>query len=115
MSIAATLESSVQVASLHWPRGYSSAVGAAAIKKAGRDDLALLYIPEGAVAAAIFTRNIFAAAPIELSRRHLKISRGHASALLLNSGCANAATGPRGLANAQECVDIVALALGCAV
>ncbi len=105
----------MQAASLQWPRGYCTAVGAAAIKKEGRDDLALLHIPEGAVAAAIFTRNIFAAAPIELSRRHLHVSRGHASALLLNSGCANAATGPRGLANAQECVDIVALALGCAV
>jgi len=71
-------------------------------------------MPTGATAAAIFTRNLFAAAPIEVSRRHLKDSRGHASALVLNSGCANAATGPRGVANAQEMVDAVSLALGCA-
>jgi glutamate N-acetyltransferase/amino-acid N-acetyltransferase len=106
--------SSVQTASLDWPRGFRASVGAASIKKAGRDDLALLSMPTGATAAAIFTRNLFAAAPIEVSRRNLKDSRGHASALILNSGCANAATGPRGMANAQEMVDAVALAIGCA-
>ena len=104
----------ISPAALRWPRGFRTSVGAAAIKKAGRDDLALLSMPMGATAAAIFTRNLFAAAPIEVSRRHLKDSRGHASALILNSGCANAATGPRGLSNAQEMVDAVSLALGCA-
>jgi glutamate N-acetyltransferase/amino-acid N-acetyltransferase len=114
MSAVISATSAVQTASFNWPRGFCTAVAAAAIKKQGRDDLALLSMPTGAVAAAIFTRNIFAAAPIEISRRHLKESRGHATALLLNSGCANAATGPRGLANAQECVDLVARSLGCA-
>ncbi len=106
--------SPIHTASLDWPLGFRATVGAAAIKKAGRDDLALLSIGAGATAAAIFTRNLFAAAPIEVSRRHLKDSRGHASALILNSGCANAATGPRGLSNAQETVDAVSLAIGCA-
>ena len=108
------LSATISPAALRWPRGFRTSVGAAAIKKAGRDDLALLSMPMGATAAAIFTRNLFAAAPIEVSRRHLKDSRGHASALILNSGCANAATGPRGLANAQEMVDAVSLGLGCA-
>jgi glutamate N-acetyltransferase/amino-acid N-acetyltransferase len=111
---AGATPSGIAIASLDWPRGFRAAVGAAAIKKAGRDDLALLSMPSGATAAAIFTRNLFAAAPIEVSRRHLRDSRGHASALILNSGCANAATGPRGVANAQETVDAVSLALGCA-
>ena len=111
---AGATPSGIAIASLDWPRGFRAAVGAAAIKKAGRDDLALLSMPSGATAAAIFTRNLFAAAPIEVSRRHLRDSRGHASALILNSGCANAATGPRGVANAQEMVDAVSLALGCA-
>jgi len=110
----ATLPADVRTASLDWPRGFRAAVGAAAIKKAGRDDLALLAMPSGATAAAIFTRNLFAAAPIEVSRRHLRDSKGHASALILNAGCANAATGPRGVANAVECVDLVSLAIGCA-
>ncbi len=119
MSLPTTATSSdaratIGPSALEWPRGFRAAVGGAAIKKAGRDDLALLFMPSGAAAAAIFTRNLFAAAPIEVSRRHLKDSRGHASALILNSGCANAATGPRGLANAQEMSDTVSIALGCA-
>ncbi|MCE2882243.1 MAG: bifunctional glutamate N-acetyltransferase/amino-acid acetyltransferase ArgJ [Planctomycetaceae bacterium] len=116
MSTSTTTAASdaVSNASLDWPRGFRASVGAAAIKKAHRDDLALLTMPSGATAAAIFTRNLFAAAPIEVSRRHLRDSKGHASALILNSGCANAATGPRGLASAVECVDLVSLALGCA-
>ncbi len=114
MLAATSTQTATAPAPLHWPRGFRASVGAAAIKKAGRDDLALLSMPNGATAAAIFTRNLFAAAPIEVSRRHLKDSRGHASAVILNSGCANAATGPRGLANAQEMVDAVALALGAA-
>ncbi len=113
-SSAESTRLAVHSASLHWPNGFRTATAAAAIKKAGRDDMALLWMPNGAVSAAIFTRNIFAAAPIDVSRRHLTESRGHASALLLNSGCANAATGPRGAANAQECVDRAASALHCA-
>lgn len=104
----------VRTAAWNWPQGFATATASAAIKKAGRTDLALLAMPAGATAAAVFTRNLFAAAPIEVSRRHLKDSHGHASALLLNSGCANAATGPRGLANAVESVDLVARLLGCA-
>ncbi|MDI9403998.1 MAG: bifunctional glutamate N-acetyltransferase/amino-acid acetyltransferase ArgJ [Limnohabitans sp.] len=114
MSTTTSVTDIVSSAPLQWPRGFRASVGSAAIKKAGRDDLGLLSMPSGATAAALFTRNLFAAAPIEVSRRHLRDSRGHASALILNSGCANAATGPRGLANAQEMVDAVAMALGAA-
>jgi len=94
-----------------WPRGFAAATASAAIKAPGRDDMALLVCEHGAAAAGVFTRNLVCAAPVQLSRHHLSQSRGHASALLLNSGCANAATGPRGMANAQECVDAVAAAL----
>jgi glutamate N-acetyltransferase/amino-acid N-acetyltransferase len=114
MATFVSTPSVVRLGPQDWPRGFRASVGAAAIKKAGRDDLALLAMPGGATAAALFTRNLFAAAPIEVSRRHLKESRGHASALILNSGCANAATGPRGIANATECTDAVARAIGCA-
>ena len=95
-----------------WPSGFTAATDAAAIKTAGRNDLAMVVCESGAVAAGMFTRNLVCAAPVQISRRHLSESRGHASALLLNSGCANAATGQRGLAHAQECVDTVAGALG---
>jgi len=100
------------VSELLFPRGFRAATAAAAIKKVGRDDLALLVMPDGATAAALFTTNLFCAAPVQLSRQHLKDSRGHASALLLNSGCANAATGSLGASNAIDCVESIANALG---
>lgn len=74
--------------------------------------MALLVCERSAAAAGVFTRNIICAAPVQLSRRHLAESRGRARALLLNSGCANAATGAEGLARAQACVDAVAGELG---
>ena len=97
---------------LLFPRGFRAVTAAASIKKVGRDDLALLVMPDGATAAALFTTNLFCAAPVQLSRQHLKDSRGHASALLLNSGCANAATGSLGVSNAIDCVELIANALG---
>jgi glutamate N-acetyltransferase / amino-acid N-acetyltransferase len=96
------------------PRGFVGAVAAAGIKASAptnRPDMALIACPGGATAAAMFTRNLVCAAPLSISRRHLAMSRGHASALLINSGCANAATGAEGESRAIECVDAVARAL----
>lgn len=96
-----------------FPRGFVGAVASAGIKSptATRADMALIACPGGATSAGMFTRNIVCAAPLSISRRHLATSRGHASALLLNSGCANAATGPEGASRAIDCVDAVAGAL----
>jgi glutamate N-acetyltransferase/amino-acid N-acetyltransferase len=75
------------------PLGFTAAAASAAIKKPGRDDMGLLRCPAGATLAAVYTTNRICAAPVQLSRRHLAESRGHCGALLVNSGCANAATG----------------------
>ena len=74
----------------------------------------MLRMDDGAVAAAMFTTNQFAAAPVHISRDHLRNSCGHASVLIVNSGCANAATGPHGYADAQTIGDYVAQECGCA-
>ncbi len=74
----------------------------------------MLRMDDGAVAAAMFTTNLFAAAPVQISRDHLHNSRGHANVLIVNSGCANAATGPHGYADAQTIGDYVAQVCGCA-
>lgn len=92
------------------PRGFETATASAAIKKPGRTDMALLRCSSGATLAAVYTTNQICAAPVQLSRRHLSESRGHCGALLINSGCANAATGEVGLANAVELCDAVARA-----
>ncbi len=74
----------------------------------------MLRMDGGAVAAAMFTTNLFAAAPVQISRDHLHNSRGHANVLIVNSGGANAATGPHGYADAQLIGDYVAQECGCA-
>jgi glutamate N-acetyltransferase/amino-acid N-acetyltransferase len=97
-----------------WPRGFTAASVSAGIKSSGAPDMALLRMDAGASAAAMFTTNQFAAAPIQTSRRNLRDSRGHCSALIINSGCANAATGAEGAADAESIIDAVAAACDCA-
>lgn len=70
----------------------------AAVKKPGRPDVALFAFDEGTTLAAVYTRNAFAAAPVQLAR--IRSAAGAARALLINSGNANAGTGAAGLADA---------------
>lgn len=74
------------------PLGYTYSTTYAGIRKDRRDDLALIVSAEPAAAAALFTTNKVAAAPVQLSRLHLKASRGRVKALLMNAGNANCAT-----------------------
>lgn len=94
------------------PAGFLSATAAAAIKKPGRDDLALLRCPDGAALAAVYTTNRVCAAPVVVSRRHLREGRGRCRAILVNSGCANAATGSAGMQDAEAIVAEVARGCG---
>jgi len=57
-------------------------------------DLALVRSTASAVGAAMFTQNRVQAAPVTVSRRHL--AQAQPQAIVLNSGCANAATGEGG-------------------
>ena len=101
--------------------GVSSARGfrAAGIHAGFRDDpnrldMALVAADQPASCAATFTRNVFCAAPVTVSREHLDgVSYGTARALVVNSGTANAATGAVGLENARVTARIVGDALGC--
>ena len=79
-----------------------------------RLDMALVVADEPASCAATFTQNVFCAAPVVVSRDHLDgVSYGCARALIVNSGCANAATGDVGLRNAQATAEIVGEHVGC--
>ena len=81
-------------------------------KNPGRLDAALV-VADGkpAVAAGVFTKNKFAAAPVAVSRE--VAAKGQARAVVLNSGNANAATGEPGMDVARQSADCVAQALGC--
>jgi glutamate N-acetyltransferase/amino-acid N-acetyltransferase len=95
------------------PKGFLASGVAAGIKPGGVLDLALVVAANGPVAAAAtFTTNLAAAAPVQVSRAHLQASSGRVGAVILNSGCANAATGVRGLAAANETTVAVAASLG---
>ncbi|MEA3503159.1 MAG: bifunctional ornithine acetyltransferase/N-acetylglutamate synthase, partial [Actinomycetota bacterium] len=79
------------------PEGFEAVGVSAGIKSGGELDLAIVAARTPVPGAAVFTTNMAAAAPVRLSRRHLRIAPT-ARAIVLNSGCANAATGKRGRA-----------------
>ena len=77
----------------------------AGIRKAGRKDLSVLLLAEGASVGAVFTQNRFCAAPVQICREHLAKNAGQSlgiRALLINTGNANAGTGADGLSRAQS-------------
>lgn len=74
------------------PLGYRYAALYAGIRKVEKNDVALIVSEEPANAAAVFTTNLVAAAPVVLSRANLKASKGKVKALLINAGNANCAT-----------------------
>ena len=84
------------------PRGFFWSATKAGIKASGRSDVALAEIPMGASAAAMFTRNRVAAAPVEVGRTHLRKNKGRVRAVLVNAGNANCATGEQGIAVAEQ-------------
>jgi glutamate N-acetyltransferase / amino-acid N-acetyltransferase len=94
------------------PHGFRAAGVSCGIKAKGLD-LALIVSDTPASAAAVFTTNRAQAAPILVSRRPLEASAGRAAAIVVNSGCANACTGPDGLEHAAAMADQAAAALDC--
>ncbi|KAF9574260.1 hypothetical protein EC968_007029 [Mortierella alpina] len=87
-----------------YPKGFLVSGISSSVKKSGAKDLALITSPSyPCSAAAVFTKNVFQAAPVVVSRDRLKDNGGKAiHGLVTNSGCANAVTGAKGLADAKE-------------
>jgi len=98
------------------PQGFTANGVACGIKPSGDLDLSLVATTDGqpVTAAAVFTQNKMTAAPVVTTNAHLTLTGGRAAAVIVNSGCANAATGAQGLADAEEMTDLVAAQLGCA-
>jgi glutamate N-acetyltransferase/amino-acid N-acetyltransferase len=94
-------------AALHPVAGVRIGTAMAGIRKAGRRDLVVFALDEGATVAGVFTRNRFCAAPVQLCRRHLA-SGAPIRALLVNTGNANAGTGEDGLARARRACEALA-------
>ena len=95
-------------------RGFKAAgVHAGFRKDPERKDFALVYADQPASAAGVFTQNVFCAAPVIISRKHLVDSCGIARAVIINSGNANAATGHVGLETAEVTAQMTADIVGC--
>jgi glutamate N-acetyltransferase/amino-acid N-acetyltransferase len=95
------------------PQGFLAAGCHAGIKKR-RFDMALLATDDRqpVACAAVFTQNKFAAPPVQLDRKLLAANRGRVSAVIVNSGNANAGTGPSGYRDAQVMGAAAGQALG---
>ncbi|KAF8312979.1 arginine biosynthesis ArgJ [Clavulina sp. PMI_390] len=91
-----------------FPRGFLATALSAGVKKRkptsppdGPKDLALIISTTPRTSsAACFTRNVFKAAPVQVSTQVLKGTSGRANKLVVNSGCANAVTGTQGMKDA---------------
>ena len=81
--------------------GIRLGVAEAGIRKVNRKDLTVMLIDAGASVGAVFTRNRFCAAPVQVCREHLARGQG-IRALLINTGNANAGTAEQGLQRARS-------------
>jgi glutamate N-acetyltransferase/amino-acid N-acetyltransferase len=94
------------------PAGFA----AAGIKAGGVPDVAVVTTEDGrsVPAAGVFTSNLAAAAPVQVSRAHLVATGGKAAGVILTSGNANAATGEPGRVAATTLCQAVAVGVGAA-
>ena len=92
-------------------RGFLAAGCAAGIKKAGRDDMAMVYSEKPCLLVGTFTSNRVKAAPVIWDRDIVKGS-GIGQAVVVNAGIANACTGQQGLDYCRQTAEAASEALG---
>ncbi len=88
----------------------------AGIRRSPGEDLVIFEMSDGAAVAAVFTKNLARAAPVEVAVKHLQHQRagtnGHTRALVVNSGNANAGVGEVGIDDCLWVCEQVARELG---
>src|SRR5688572_23739931 len=95
------------------PLGFRTAGHACGIKSdPTKLDLALFVSDGPCTAAGVFTQNRVVGAPVKVSRERVPSST--VRAVVINSGCSNACTGDRGIADAERMTALVAEQIGCA-
>jgi len=98
---------------LSLPRGFRFDGASCGLKRSGAPDLAVLVGDGMLSAAAAFTSNRVQAAPVHVSREHVRRSGGRMRAVVVNSGNANCCTGQAGIAAARRMAGGVAASIGC--
>jgi glutamate N-acetyltransferase / amino-acid N-acetyltransferase len=96
-----------------YPKGFKATGIHCGVKKDGIKDLALIISEKPCTSSAVFTTNVFKAAPVLVSREILEKRNGqNIHSLVINSGRANAVTGTKGLENAKKMSDEVSKLIG---
>jgi len=95
------------------PRGFRFGAVRAGLKASGRTDFALIVADSAASAAAAFTSNRVAAAPVLIGKKHLSATGGRVRAVAINAGNANCAAGEAGMNAARATCAAVAKTVGC--
>jgi glutamate N-acetyltransferase/amino-acid N-acetyltransferase len=90
--------------------GFVAGAARGELKTAG-DDIVLIASETPATCAAVFTRNLVKAAPVEVCAAHAQNT--FVRAIVANAGNANCCTGTQGLADAHEMCELAAQKLGC--
>lgn len=88
-----------------YPKGFLAGSSHAGVKASNTkyDDIALVVSEKPCAASAVFTRNIFKAAPVQISKKVLDARQSDGfRGVVVNSGCANAVTGRAGLEDATS-------------
>jgi glutamate N-acetyltransferase / amino-acid N-acetyltransferase len=109
MAVAVRLEPELSLSAVTAPEGFVAAGVHAGIRRSALD-VALVASTVPAVGAGMFTANRFKAAPVLVSQAHLEAASPQA--VVVNSGVANAATGPQGMRDALATAEHAAGLLG---
>lgn len=96
----------------HPVSGIRMGIAQAGIKYEGRNDLVIFELAEGSRVSGVFTLNAFCAAPVQVSKKHLK--EADIRYLVINTGNANAGTGPQGMTDALTTCEQLAQLTGMA-
>jgi glutamate N-acetyltransferase / amino-acid N-acetyltransferase len=91
-------------------RGFLAAGVRAGIKDSGTPDLALIFSEFPAAAAGVFSTNKAVSPTVTVTSE--RVAGGSARGVVVNSGCANACTGERGMRDAREMAELAAQAVG---
>jgi glutamate N-acetyltransferase/amino-acid N-acetyltransferase len=92
--------------------GFRSAATACGLKPSGNLDLGLVWSDGPCSGAGVFTTNRVLAAPVHVCLDTLSAAAGRVRGVLYNSGCANAVTGERGIADARRMRELGSEAIG---
>jgi glutamate N-acetyltransferase/amino-acid N-acetyltransferase len=94
----------------HPVKGIRIGITQAGIKYEGRNDLVIFELAKGSRVSGVFTLNAFCAAPVQVAKKHL--TEADTRYLVINTGNANAGTGPQGMSDALATCEQLATLTG---